>query len=69
VQRHDPQAAAMRFGQAQVDQGVGQAAFAVLGLHEDIEHVAAMLAGGVERVGRPVEHQQAGGGDGAAVLR
>ena len=66
VECHDTQAAAMRFGEAQIDQGVGEAALAILRFHKDIEHVAAMLAGGIERVGGPVEHQQAGGGDGTA---
>ena len=67
VQGDDAQAASMCFGEAEVDQSIGEAAPAVFRVDEDVEHVSAMFAVGIERVGRPVEDQEACRGDGPAV--
>lgn len=58
----------MGFCQAKVYQCMRQAAFAVIRLDKDVQQVAALHSSGVEGVRRPVQHQDAGGGYGAAIL-
>ena len=69
MQGHNAQAAAVGFCEAAIDQGVGQTLTAEFGLDENVEEVAAMLAGEVEGVGWPVEHKEAGGSNGAAIVQ
>src|ERR1700678_345373 len=56
VQGYDAKIAAMGISHADLDQRLCQAAPAVARLDEDVEQVAAVFAGRVEGVGRPIEN-------------
>jgi len=60
VKCNHAQVAAVGFGQAAIDKRMGQAASAELGVDKDVEQVAPVFAGRMERMRWPVEHQQSG---------
>src|SRR6516164_2138526 len=63
VQGYDADAATLRFGHAFFCQHLCQALSPIFGLDEDVEDVAALSAGGVQKMRRPVEDQQTRGCD------
>jgi hypothetical protein len=63
MQRDDANTAAPSLFQAVSGEGLCQAAPPIGRLDKYVQHVGALVAGGIEEVRRPVEHQQAGGRD------
>ncbi len=63
MQCDDVDAAAAGLRQGKLDQMARNVLSAVLGLDVDIQQIAAMLRGGIERMGRPIEHHQSAAAD------
>src|SRR5580692_7938378 len=58
MQRNHANAALACFGEAALDERMGEAALAKLRLDEDVEQIAALIVSGMERVGRPVNDKK-----------
>lgn len=67
VERGDADIVAAGLIEADLDQLPSQSAAAIVRIDEDVEDVAALRGGGIARVRRPVQDEQAGGGDGSGV--
>src|ERR1700759_3084937 len=63
MQCDDVDAAAAGLRQGELYEMARNVLSTVLGLDVDIQQIAAMLRGGIERMGRPIEHHQAAAAD------
>lgn len=67
VERDGAEAAAAGLVEAELDEAFCKALAAMVGVDVHVEDVAAVVVGGIERMGRPFEEVEASGGDGFVV--